>query len=339
MPLSDETILSATTYIRGLCRAGSPKPSRPYSLSPSDLPYPNFEQQHCKLVGPQSPAKDALEAELSALAQRIHRAEARAESLSNALPDTPNESPHTAPSTAHVEDATQEGLCLTKAQHQRQNSLKSSSASSNRSARLTNLLAARDSRPGDLARARTVSEEDISYLRDHVHRQAEQIQSQRDTITGISQRLTESDERAQTAFHKVKTEDVDVLERELQKHQQANEAFQKALREIGGIITQVANGDLSMRVQVQSSELDAEIATFKRTINTMMDQLEVFGSEVSRVAREVGTEGILGGQAQISGVEGIWKELTENGTWCSQRLLSHAEELCCFNRSVGLTDQ
>ena len=151
--------------------------------------------------------------------------------------------------------------------------------------------------------------------------------------------MTESDERAQTAFHKVKTEDVDVLERELQKHQQANEAFQKALREIGGIITQVANGDLSMRVQVQSSELDAEIATFKRTINTMMDQLEVFGSEVSRVAREVGTEGILGGQAQISGVEGIWKELTENGTWCSQRLLSHAEELCCFNRSVGLTDQ
>jgi osomolarity two-component system sensor histidine kinase NIK1 len=59
--------------------------------------------------------------------------------------------------------------------------------------------------------------------------------------------------------------------------------------------------------------MDDEIVLFKRTINTMMDQLEVFGSEVSRVAREVGTEGILGGQAQITGVHGIWKELTENG--------------------------
>jgi osomolarity two-component system, sensor histidine kinase NIK1 len=132
-------------------------------------------------------------------------------------------------------------------------------------------------------------------------------------IAEISQGLIESDERAKMAFHKVETEDVGMLERELRKHQQANEAFQKALREIGGIITQVANGDLSMRVQIQASEMDAEIATFKRTINTMMDQLEVFGSEVSRVAREVGTEGTLGGQAQISGVHGIWKELTENG--------------------------
>ena len=60
--------------------------------------------------------------------------------------------------------------------------------------------------------------------------------------------------------------------------------------------------------------MDDEIAAFKVTINTMMDQLEVFGSEVTRVAREVGTEGILGGQAQISGVHGIWKELTDNGT-------------------------
>ncbi len=60
-------------------------------------------------------------------------------------------------------------------------------------------------------------------------------------------------------------------------------------------------------------EMDPEITTFKRTINTMMDQLQVFSSEVSRVAREVGTEGILGGQAQIEGVDGTWKELTYNG--------------------------
>ena len=67
------------------------------------------------------------------------------------------------------------------------------------------------------------------------------------------------------------------------------------------------------KVQIHDVEMDPEIVTFKKTINTMMDQLQVFGSEVSRVAREVGTEGILGGQARITGVSGIWKELTENG--------------------------
>ena len=162
-----------------------------------------------------------------------------------------------------------------------------------------------------------VSEDDISVLRDHVEKQSEQINAQRDTISEISRGLRNSEEQAKEAFQRVENEDVGLLERELRKHQQANEAFQKALREIGSIITQVANGDLSKRVQVQATEMDAEIATFKHTINTMMDQLEVFGSEVTRVAREVGTEGILGGQAQISGVHGIWKELTDNGMYLS----------------------
>jgi len=69
----------------------------------------------------------------------------------------------------------------------------------------------------------------------------------------------------------------------------------KDLSRSTGIITQVANGDLSKRVQIQSAEMDDEIAAFKVTINTMMDQLEIFSSEVTRVAHEVGTEGILGG--------------------------------------------
>lgn len=59
--------------------------------------------------------------------------------------------------------------------------------------------------------------------------------------------------------------------------------------------------------------MDPEITTFKNTINTMTDQLQTFASEVSRVAREVGTEGRLGGQARIAGVEGTWMELTNNG--------------------------
>lgn len=109
---------------------------------------------------------------------------------------------------------------------------------------------------------------------------------------------------------------VAALEEQLEKHQQANEAFQKALREIGDIITAVARGDLSKKVQIHSNEMDPGITAFKLTINTMLDQLQMFSSEVSRVAREVGTEGILGGQAQIIGIDGTWKELTENGKSC-----------------------
>jgi osomolarity two-component system sensor histidine kinase NIK1 len=105
------------------------------------------------------------------------------------------------------------------------------------------------------------------------------------------------------------------LKYELYRHQKANEAFHTALREIGEIITAVARGDLTMKVRMDSVELDPEITTFKNTINTMIDQLQTFASEVSRVAREVGTEGLLGGQAHISGVAGTWKELTDNGAW------------------------
>jgi osomolarity two-component system, sensor histidine kinase NIK1 len=60
-------------------------------------------------------------------------------------------------------------------------------------------------------------------------------------------------------------------------------------------------------------EMDREIEIFKGTINSMTDQLQTFASEVSRVAREVGTEGRLGGQASVNGVEGTWRELTDNG--------------------------
>lgn len=78
-------------------------------------------------------------------------------------------------------------------------------------------------------------------------------------------------------------------------------------------VTIVAKGDLSKKVPVHAVEMDPEITTFKNTINSMTDQLQTFASEVSRVAREVGTEGRLGGQARIAGVEGTWKELTDNG--------------------------
>lgn len=181
-------------------------------------------------------------------------------------------------------------------------------------------------------------EDDINYLRNRVQLQAEEIQLQKDIISRVRDELRQQEDRTKQALVKVENEDVMLLERELLKNQQANEAFQKALREIGGIITRVANGDLSMRVQIHPLEMDPEIATFKRTINTMMDQLQVFGSEVSRVAREVGTEGILGGQAQITGVHGIWKELTENVNIMATNLTNQVREIATVTTAVAHGD-
>jgi len=81
------------------------------------------------------------------------------------------------------------------------------------------------------------------------------------------------------------------------------------VRSIAEVATAVAKGDLTQKITVDAR---GEIAELKETINTMVDQLSSFADEVTRVAREVGTEGILGGQAQVEGVSGTWKRLTEN---------------------------
>src|SRR5205823_288420 len=74
-------------------------------------------------------------------------------------------------------------------------------------------------------------------------------------------------------------------------------------------VVEGANGDLSKKITV---DVKGEILDLKNTINTMVDQLSSFASEVTRVAREVGTEGKLGGQAEVKGVAGIWEDLTDN---------------------------
>ena len=81
------------------------------------------------------------------------------------------------------------------------------------------------------------------------------------------------------------------------------------VRNIADVTTAVANGDLSKKITV---DVKGEILELKNTINTMVDQLSSFASEVTRVAREVGTEGKLGGQAEVKGVAGTWKDLTDN---------------------------
>jgi methyl-accepting chemotaxis protein len=82
------------------------------------------------------------------------------------------------------------------------------------------------------------------------------------------------------------------------------------------VTTAVAKGDLSKKITV---DVKGEILELKNTINTMVDQLNAFASEVTRVAREVGTEGKLGGQANVRGVTGAWKDLTDNVNLMSAR--------------------
>src|SRR5438067_4595101 len=81
------------------------------------------------------------------------------------------------------------------------------------------------------------------------------------------------------------------------------------VRNIADVATAIANGDLSRKITV---DVRGEIQELKSTINTMVDQLNGFASEVTRVARDVGTEGKLGGQAVVPGVAGTWKDLTDN---------------------------
>src|SRR5437016_2966591 len=81
------------------------------------------------------------------------------------------------------------------------------------------------------------------------------------------------------------------------------------LRDVSKVATAIAKGDLSQKITV---DVSGEILQIKDAINTMVDQLNSFASEVTRVAREVGTDGKLGGQAQVLGVAGTWKDLTDN---------------------------
>jgi HAMP domain-containing protein/signal transduction histidine kinase/CheY-like chemotaxis protein len=89
------------------------------------------------------------------------------------------------------------------------------------------------------------------------------------------------------------------------------------VRNIAQVTTAVANGDLSKKITV---DVKGEILELKNTINTMVDQLNSFASEVTRVAREVGTEGELGGQAVVQGVSGVWKDLTDNVNFMARNL-------------------
>ncbi len=107
------------------------------------------------------------------------------------------------------------------------------------------------------------------------------------------------------------------------------------VRNIAEVTTAVARGDLSRKITV---DVKGEILELKNTINTMVDQLNAFAGEVTRVAREVGTEGRLGGQAQVPGVAGTWKDLTDNVNFMASNLTGQVRNIAEVATAVARGD-
>ena len=107
------------------------------------------------------------------------------------------------------------------------------------------------------------------------------------------------------------------------------------VRNIADVATAIAKGDLSRKITV---EVKGEILELKNTVNTMVDQLNAFASEVSRVAREVGTEGKLGGQAAVEGVAGTWKDLTDNVNSMASNLTGQVRNIADVTTAVARGD-
>jgi osomolarity two-component system sensor histidine kinase NIK1 len=182
----------------------------------------------------------------------------------------------------------------------------------------------------------------LSALYTKVKMQQQEIEVQRQTVASLETDLSQARTLVNAFTDAIQPDgkkivDTDLLDRELTKSQNANKAFQKALREIGEVVIAVAQGDLSKKVTIHAREMDPEIVKFKETINTMMDQLQRFASEVTRVATEV-AGGTLGGQAEGDGTVGVWRELTDNVNVMASNLTNQVREIADVTRAVAKGD-
>src|SRR5688500_3958092 len=107
------------------------------------------------------------------------------------------------------------------------------------------------------------------------------------------------------------------------------------LRDVSAVATAIADGDLTRKITVEAS---GEILQIKNVINSMVDRLSVFGDEVTRVAREVGTEGVLGGQAEVPNVAGTWKDLTDAVNFMAGNLTSQVRNIAMVTTAVANGD-
>src|SRR5207244_857730 len=175
---------------------------------------------------------------------------------------------------------------------------------------------------GDLSRKITVDVRgEILQLKEAINTMVDQLRSFASEVTRVARGVvTDGQHRTQSQVHEVSgtwkdlTESVNSMATNLTAQ----------VRNIAEVATAIASGDLSRKITVNVS---GEILQLKETLNTMVDQLNAFAGEVTRVAREVGTEGKLGGQAQVPGVAGTWKDLTDSVNSMAGNLTGHVRNI------------
>ncbi len=186
---------------------------------------------------------------------------------------------------------------------------------------------------GDLSQKITVEAKgETAELKDTINTMVDQLGSFADEVTRVAKEVgTEGKLGGQASVPGVAgtwkdlTDNVNTLAGNLTSQ----------IRNIANVTTAVAKGDLSRKITV---DVKGEILELKQTINTMVDSLSVFAGEVTRVAREVGTEGRLGGQANVPGVAGTWKDLTDNVNFMASNLTGQVRNIADVTTAVARGD-
>ena len=186
---------------------------------------------------------------------------------------------------------------------------------------------------GDLSQKITVDAKgEIAQLKSTINTMVDQLSSFADEVTRVAREVgTEGKLGGQAQVKGVSgtwrdlTDNVNFMASSLTEQ----------VRNIATVTTAVANGDLSKKITV---DVKGEVFELKDTVNTMVDQLRSFAAEVTRVAREVGTEGRLGGQATVEGVSGVWKDLTDNVNTLAGNLTSQVRNIALVTTAVANGD-
>src|SRR5207249_3914451 len=186
---------------------------------------------------------------------------------------------------------------------------------------------------GDLSKKITVIVKgEILELRNTINTMVDQLRSFAAEVTRVAREVGtegklggQADVRGVAGTWKDLTDSVNSTARNLTRQ----------LHDAVPITTAVATGDMSKKITVI---VKGEISELKNTINTMVDQLRSFASEVTRVAREVGTEGKLGGQADVKGVAGTWKDLTDNVNFMASNLTGQVRNIPARRSAVATGD-
>src|SRR3712207_1210923 len=186
---------------------------------------------------------------------------------------------------------------------------------------------------GDLSQKITVEAKgEVAVLADTINNMTDTLQAFADEVTRVAREVGtegilggQADVEGVSGTWKDLTDSVNFMAGNLTDQ----------VRDIAQVTTAVATGDLSQKITV---DVKGEILELKRTINTMVDQLSSFADEVTRVAREVGTEGVLGGQAEVRGVSGTWRGLTENVNLMASNLTDQVRSISEVTTAVAEGD-